>query len=200
MKLLLLLTTLVAQTAAPQPFESPGVCRRGEKRACECTSQQNQSLPGIQRCAVGQWASCGCAEEWPYLGPTCGDTQCTPLKPDAGGYDGQHCCTPTGACGLSSSEAFGTRPLCLEVGAYPSGIEDNTACGLEIPFVETVSCCRPDNTCGLRLAYANWDKVGCIERTEFRSYLERNLVLRFFLALSNFSFEDISAQQCQFGG
>ena len=198
-----MITTMMVALAmgqtAPQPFSADGVCTAGQAQSCACTTQLGQSVPGQQRCTdAGEWAACGCPEEWPYLGPTCQQTRCTPLEPGAGGYDGEHCCTDTGACGLSSAEAFGTRPLCLEIGSNPLGIPDPDTCGLQIPFVETVSCCRPDNQCGLRLAYANWDRVGCIERTEFKSYLERNILLRIFLAFSEFSLDEITAQSCRF--
>ena len=198
MKPLLLAMMLVVQSD-PQPFDGTGECAAGNERPCMCTSQTEQSLSGVERCTdQGTWAACGCAERWPYLGPMCEQTECPPLNPAAGGYDGAHCCTDDGQCGLSSEEAFGTRPLCLAVGSNPRGIDDNAACGMQIPFVETVSCCRPDNQCGLRLAYANWDQVGCIERTDFKGYLERNILLRIFLAFSQYSLDEITAQPCRF--
>ncbi|MEM6860487.1 MAG: hypothetical protein AAF627_07015 [Myxococcota bacterium] len=155
------------------------------------------TIPGRALCTdSGRWAACGCEEAWPYLGPSCGSIECPPVAPESGGYDGRHCCTEGGACGIESPEAFGASGPCVEIGHDLGGVPDEEACGLRIPFVETVSCCRSDDRCGIWFPYANWDQVGCMEQAEVASYLKGNFVLRLLLIFNPFSLDDVETRNC----
>lgn len=174
------------------PTVANSTCTPGDERACTCTSQAGRSLEGTQVCTTDdEWTACTCTEEWPYLGPMCGSTEC-PVLEEGAGYGGQHCCTGDGRCGLTSREVFAAENpfvtdanlTCLARDDYPVGVDDDS-CLFEIPFVQMNGCCRPDNKCGMYVAAPNWKEFGCIERTEWGTLLEPNTALFFFLLTSD---------------
>lgn len=170
------------------PDVANSTCEPGAARECTCTSQSGRSLQGTQVCTTDdEWTSCTCTEEWPYLGPMCGSTEC-PVLEEGAGYGGQHCCTGNGRCGLTSREVFAAENpfvsdanvTCLARDDHPVGVDDDS-CLFNIPFVQMVGCCRPDNKCGMYVAAPNWKELGCVERTEWGTLLEPNTALFFFL-------------------
>jgi len=190
---------LISNPAIPPATPQFAECTPGQTEPCACTGQSGQSLSGEALCTdAGQWATCACLESWPYLGPTCGAVECAPVEPGAGGYDGDHCCTPEGACGIRSDEAFGLGSPCFEVGRDSGGVPNEEECALEMPFVELETCCRPDGQCGAQLPYANWDRVGCIEQAELAERLEGNILLVIFLVFSPFSLDDVETRSCTY--
>jgi hypothetical protein len=177
----------------PDRHDPDAECQIGEQRSCTCMSADGQA-EGVQSCVSGdgQWSECGCAYDWPWLGPTCdgGRVECTPLAAEVTEFSGDHCCTTDGKCGLGNENAFGTedggffeegRLVCVERYSNPQGVPTQDCGETVIPFVEVSDCCRPDGQCGLYLEYNNWEDLGCVERSELGELLKGSGLLGLFL-------------------
>jgi hypothetical protein len=168
-------------------------CQIGELRSCTCMTSDG-NVEGTQSCVStnGEWSVCGCAHDWPWLGPTCagGQVECLPLAGEVTEFSGDHCCTSDGKCGLGNEDAFGTEGddffgggelVCVERYSNPEGVRTDDCGETVIPFVEVTDCCRPDGQCGLYLEYNNWEDLGCVEREELAQLLKGSDLLGLFL-------------------